>query len=124
MRYTPRTIAFLCDLHHSPAAPDPRPVQKLHNEMFQGGEPFGAGDPLYRSFHVTHEGAVLSNPVTRLDAGSSVSFTGNKIAFREELSGLSVDDFADGEVARVHLPRRVPEGFHGNWVPDTSVAPD
>jgi len=88
MRYAPRTISFLCDLHHPPRALDPRPVQKLHNEMFESGE------PLYKSFHVTHEGAVLSNPVARPDAGSSVSFFAGRISFREELTGLTVEEFA------------------------------
>lgn len=35
-----------------------------------------------------------------------------------DLVVLSAQDFAGPEVARVHLPVRVPFGFHGNWVPD------
>ena len=30
-----------------------------------------------------------------------------------------VDAGAMEEVARVHLPRRVPFGFHGSWLPAT-----
>jgi carotenoid cleavage dioxygenase len=26
-------------------------------------------------------------------------------------------------IAQIHLPQRVPDGFHGNWVPDSSVPP-
>ncbi|HEX9260688.1 MAG TPA: carotenoid oxygenase family protein, partial [Acidimicrobiales bacterium] len=31
---------------------------------------------------------------------------------------LDAQDFTGEPVARVHLPQRVPFGFHGNWVPD------
>ena len=34
-----------------------------------------------------------------------------------ELVVLAADDFAGEPVARVHLPQRVPMGFHGNWAP-------
>ncbi len=36
-----------------------------------------------------------------------------------DLVVLAADDPGDGPVARVHLGRRVPDGFHGNWMPQT-----
>jgi len=36
---------------------------------------------------------------------------------------LDAADFAGDPVARVLLPRRVPYGFHGNWVSDRAVPP-
>ena len=88
MQYEPRTIAFLCELLHPPLVPDPTPIQKIHNRMFE------AGTPLYKSFAVTGQGATLSNPVSQPGAASSVNFLGDRIQFREELSGLTMDEFA------------------------------
>jgi len=34
-----------------------------------------------------------------------------------DLVVLAADDLSSGPVARVHLPVRVPFGFHGNWIP-------
>ena len=36
---------------------------------------------------------------------------------------LDANDMAKEPVARIHLPQRVPDGFHGSWVPDTVVSP-
>jgi len=36
---------------------------------------------------------------------------------------LDAQDFGGHEVARISLPQRVPDGFHGNWVSDHSVPP-
>jgi carotenoid cleavage dioxygenase-like enzyme len=38
-----------------------------------------------------------------------------------ELCILDAGDITGPEVARIRLPQRVPFGFHGNWVSDTSV---
>ncbi|MEM7310890.1 MAG: hypothetical protein AAF682_29745 [Planctomycetota bacterium] len=88
MHYAPRTIAFVCELLHPPQTPDPAPIQRIHNEMFQGP------DPAYQSFHALPQGAVLSNPVTKPGAASTAEFLADRIRFREELSGLTVDSFA------------------------------
>ena len=31
---------------------------------------------------------------------------------------LDPTDITGDEVARIELPQRVPNGFHGNWIPD------
>lgn len=88
MLYTPRTIAFLCELMHPPGVPDPAPVQRIHNRLFQ------SPSPRYRSFTVTGEGAVLSNPMTQPGAVSSAAFLADRLQFREELTGMTTDEFA------------------------------
>ena len=98
MNYAPRTIACLSELIHPPSQPDPAVVQRIHNELFQSSE------PTYKSFAVTPTGAVLSNPVSRPGAVSAASFLVDRIQFREELSSLTVEEFA----TRV---RRITERF-------------
>jgi hypothetical protein len=88
MHYTPRTIALLTELLHPPLAPDPAPVQRIHNQLFQ------AGDPAYRNFHALPQGAMLSNPVTRPGAVSTAEFLPDRMRFREELTAVTPEDFA------------------------------
>ena len=88
MNYAPRTIAFLTELIHPPAQPDPALIQRVHNDLFQ------TPDPAYKSFAVTAAGAVLSNPVTRPGAVSAASFLADRIQFREELGSMTVEEFA------------------------------
>ena len=87
MYYTPRTIAFLTELLHPPVVPDPAPIQRIHNRLFESTA------PSYRSFNVTGDGAVLSNPMTQPGAVSSASFLADRFQFREELTGLTTDEF-------------------------------
>jgi hypothetical protein len=87
MDYPTRTIALLCELYHPPRPPDPRPVQKLHNQMFESGA------PAYSSFTVTPTGPVLSNPVAQPGASSQVAFLPDRFQFREELGSLTCEAF-------------------------------
>ena len=52
------------------------------------------------------------------DDGWVMSFVYDRTTDRSDLVILDAQDFAGEPVARVHLPQRVPFGFHGNWVPD------
>ena len=68
-----------------------------------GGEPVFAPDP----DGTAEDDGWLLNFVTDLAAGTT------------EFVVLDPRDITAGPVARVLLPRRVPFGFHGNWMPDT-----
>jgi carotenoid cleavage dioxygenase len=46
-----------------------------------------------------------------------VGFATDRAAGTTDLVVLAADDPTGGPVARVHLPQRVPDGFHGNWMP-------
>jgi len=41
-----------------------------------------------------------------------------------ELVILDANNIEEKPVARIHLPQRVPDGFHGAWVSDSVVSPD
>jgi hypothetical protein len=86
--YAPRTIAFQSELYHPLIEADAARLQRLHNRLFE------SGSPTYSDFAVLASGAMLSNPAARPGAVSSVAFSGDRIVFREELSHLTVDEFA------------------------------
>src|SRR6185295_3770128 len=88
MSYNPRTVALVAELLHPPMPPDPALVQRVHNRMYE------AGQPAYSSFSVTPTGAVLSNPVGQPGASSYAAFLPDRFQFREELSSLTHDGFA------------------------------
>jgi carotenoid cleavage dioxygenase len=47
-----------------------------------------------------------------------MSFVYDAAANGSDLVILDAGDLTAPPVARIHLPRRVPAGFHGNWLPD------
>ena len=53
------------------------------------------------------------------DAGWLMSIVSDRDTRASYLSILDARDVAAGPVAKVHLPRRVPIGFHANWLAET-----
>lgn len=89
MHYQPRTIALLTEVVHPPLAPDPRVVQRLHNETYQ------AGPPPWASFTVGESGPSLSNPATHPGHVSQATFLPDRLLVREEQSAVTVEEFAE-----------------------------
>ncbi len=52
------------------------------------------------------------------DDGYVMGFVHNPERDAADLVILAAQDFTAEPVARVHLPARVPQGFHGNWISD------
>lgn len=60
------------------------------------------------------------SPDAAEDDGYVLAFVHNPERGASDLVILSAQDFTGDPVATVHLPARVPLGFHGNWIPDPS----
>lgn len=71
-----------------------------------------------------HERATLEpvfvprTPDAAEDDGWIMSYVYDGASGRSDVVILHAQDFAGDPVATIHLPARVPFGFHGNWVPD------
>ena len=55
------------------------------------------------------------------DDGVAMGFVYDRSTDRSDLVLLDAQTL--GTVATVHLPARVPHGFHGNWVPSDGLGP-
>jgi len=67
----------------------------------------------------TAEGVfVPRSPDADEDDGWLMSYVYDATTDRSDLVVLDAKDMTGEPVATVHLPARVPVGFHGNWVPD------
>lgn len=79
-------------------------------QLYEYGADANAGEPVY-----------VPNPDSEKEGdGWLMCFVHNpgEGAF---LSILSAGNFADGPVAKVHIPGRVPNGFHANWMQNLTL---
>jgi carotenoid cleavage dioxygenase len=63
---------------------------------------------------------VPRGPEADEDDGWVLAFTYDANANRSDVVILEARDFSAAPIATIHLPTRVPFGFHGNWIPDPS----
>ncbi|MFF2962310.1 carotenoid oxygenase family protein [Streptomyces sp. NPDC057963] len=59
-----------------------------------------------------------AGPKAAEDDGYALSYVHNPDRGASDLVILAAQDFTAEPVARIHLPGRVPLGFHGSWIPD------
>jgi carotenoid cleavage dioxygenase len=64
--------------------------------------------------------AVFAPAVGQADelAGWYLTYVYDPATDGSDLVVIDASDFEGDPVARIRLPRRVPHGFHGNWIPD------
>jgi len=96
MDYPLRTIAYLAELLHPPRHHSAENLQKVHTFAF------GDEKARYENFSLLPggAGASLSNPQTQVNMISSCTFLADRIQLREEMSGISREDFQE-RVARL-----------------------
>jgi len=66
--------------------------------------------------------AVFAPAVGQSDelAGWYLTYVYDPVTDGSDLVVIDASDFEGDPVARIRLPRRVPHGFHGNWIPRLS----
>lgn len=55
------------------------------------------------------------------DEGYLMTYVFDEAKHASELVILDAQDLARPPIAQIHIPARVPYGFHGNWVPDSET---
>jgi carotenoid cleavage dioxygenase-like enzyme len=61
---------------------------------------------------------VPRSPDAAEDDGYVMTYVYDATTDKSDVVILAAQDFAGDPLATIHLPQRVPYGFHGNWVPD------
>jgi carotenoid cleavage dioxygenase len=82
---------------------------------------FGSsGSPRESSVSSAPDEAVFAPAAGKSDelAGWYLTYVYDPSTENSDLVIIDASDFEGDPIARIRLPRRVPHGFHGNWIPD------
>jgi 8'-apo-carotenoid 13,14-cleaving dioxygenase len=64
---------------------------------------------------------VPRTPDSAEDDGWLLTYVSDMTTRTADVVILHAQDLAAGPVATIHIPHRVPIGFHGNWIPDSEL---
>jgi carotenoid cleavage dioxygenase len=64
---------------------------------------------------------VPRTPDSAEDDGWLMTYVSDMTTKTSEVVILHAQDLKAGPVATIHIPHRVPIGFHGNWIPDSEL---
>lgn len=84
-----RSIAFLAEWIHPPRNHDPKDLQRVHALAFADER------CQYQNFQLVPGGATLSNPQNQAGAVSAAVFLPDRVQIREEMTGLSREEFQE-----------------------------
>lgn len=89
MDYPLRSIAYVAELIHPPRQHAAQDLQRMHAAIF--------ADPKcpYQNFNLLPGGAAIYNPPTQANMVSSLTILQDRVQVREELSGISREDFQE-----------------------------
>jgi len=94
MNYPLRSIAFITEMIHQPMAHKGEDLQKLHSMAFTDQ------NCKYQNFQMLPVGAQMSNPPRGVQSISACTFLNDRVQIREELTGISCEDF-ESRIKRV-----------------------
>lgn len=97
MNYPLRSIAFIAEIIHPPMGHQSENLQKLHSEAFNNQ------DCKYQNFQMLPVGAQMSNPPSRMQSISACTFLNDRVQIREEMTGISCDEFETKVEAMANL---------------------
>jgi carotenoid cleavage dioxygenase-like enzyme len=79
---------------------------------------YGPGRVTLEPVFVPRSPDAAADPAAAEDDGWVMSYVYDAASDRSDVVILDAQDFTGDPVATIHLPVRVPFGFHGSWVPD------
>ena len=78
------------------------------SSTYRFGPGFAAGEPVFAA----------ARRQRAEDEGWILTYVHDAARDKSDLVIIDATELEKGPIARVHIPRRVPHGFHGSWIPD------